>query len=93
MHLADFPRLKAATPQRKLDLIDELWESIPPDAVATPASHVNELERRLDALQHDPNKALLPDEARCSSPTTSATEAVIGDQRQIQQSAHSASPG
>ena len=64
MHLADFPQLKSATPQEKLDLIDELWASLPPEAVATPKSHVTELDRRLSAVQHDPKKALSPEEAR-----------------------------
>ena len=64
MHLADFPQLKSATPQQKLDLIDELWATIPPEAVATPESHVTELNRRLTALQGDPKKALSPEEAR-----------------------------
>ena len=64
MRLADFPQLKSATPQEKLDLIDELWATIPPDAVATPDSHVAELGRRLSAVQSDPTKALSPEDAR-----------------------------
>ncbi len=64
MHLADFPQLKSATPQQKLEFIDELWASIPADAVATPPSHLTELDRRITALQHDPKKALTPEEAR-----------------------------
>lgn len=64
MHLADFPQLKSATPQQKLDLIDELWATILPEAVATPESHVSELDRRLSALQRDPKKALSPEDAR-----------------------------
>ena len=64
MHLADFPQLKSATLQQKLELIDEPWASIPPDAVATPQSHVTELDRRMSALQQDPKKALTPEEAR-----------------------------
>lgn len=64
MHLADFPKLQSASPQEKLDLIDELWATIPPEAVATPASHVTELDRRLKALESDSKKALSPEEAR-----------------------------
>ena len=64
MHLADFPQLKSATPQQKIELIDELWASIPPDAVPTPESHVSELNQRLGALSRDPAKALSPEEAR-----------------------------
>ncbi|MBI5768038.1 MAG: addiction module protein [Verrucomicrobia bacterium] len=64
MHLADFPQLKSATPQQKLELIDEIWATIPPEAVATPASHVAELDRRLSALERDSKKTLSPEEAR-----------------------------
>ena len=64
MHIADFPQLRAATPQQKLELIDELWASIPPEAVPTSESHVAELDRRMDALGRDPAKALSPEEAR-----------------------------
>ena len=64
MHIADFPQLKSATPQQKLELSDELWASIPPEAVPTPESYVAELSRRLDALGRDPTKALAPEEAR-----------------------------
>ena len=64
MHLADFPQLTSATPQQKLELIDELWASIPPEAVPTPEAHVTELNRRLEAVVRDPTKALSPEEAR-----------------------------
>lgn len=64
MHLADFPQLKSATPEQKLERIDELWASIPPEAVPTLESYVAELNRRLDALDRDPAKALSPEEAR-----------------------------
>ncbi len=64
MHLADFPQLESATPQQKLELIDELWATIPPDAVATPASHVTELNRRLSVFQDDPKKSMSPEEGR-----------------------------
>ena len=64
MHLADFPRLKSASPQQKIELIDELWASTPPEAVPTPETHITELNRRLDALGRDPTMALSPQEAR-----------------------------
>lgn len=64
MHLADFPQLKSATPQQKLELIDELWASIPAEAVATPKSHLTELDGRMNAWQHDPGKGLSTEEAR-----------------------------
>lgn len=64
MHLAEIPQLKTATPQQKIELIDELWASIPPESLPTPDSHVAELQERMAALQSHPEKALTPEEAR-----------------------------
>ena len=44
MHLTEIPQLQRATPVEKIELIDELWASIPPEAVSTPDSHLKELE-------------------------------------------------
>lgn len=64
MHLTEIPRLQSATPTEKIALIDELWASIPPESVATPASHLAELAKRIASLEQAPDKALPPDEAR-----------------------------
>ena len=64
MHLAEIPQLKTASAAQKLELIDELWASIPPDSLSTPASHVAALDQRLADLRNQPEKALHPDEAR-----------------------------
>ena len=64
MHLGEIPQLKSATPQEKLQLIDELWASIPLESLPTPEAHVAELENRVAALQQNPGKALTPEEAR-----------------------------
>ena len=64
MRLAEIPALQAASPTEKIELIDELWASIPPGALPTPDSHLNELQRRSSAVEADPSHALTPEEAR-----------------------------
>lgn len=64
MHLTEIPQLQRATPAEKIELIDELWASIPPEAVSTPDSHLKELEDRMNRLKASPEKALTPEEAR-----------------------------
>jgi putative addiction module component (TIGR02574 family) len=64
MRLAEIPQLKSATPQQKIELIDELWASIPPESLPTPESHLTELQKRLAELEKNPEKALSPEEAR-----------------------------
>jgi putative addiction module component (TIGR02574 family) len=64
MHLTEIPQLKAASVAEKIELIDELWASIPPESVALPASHLDELAKRVDSLAKNPGKALSPDAAR-----------------------------
>jgi putative addiction module component (TIGR02574 family) len=64
MHLTEIPQLQGATPAQKIELIDELWASIQPDAVSTPDSHLKELENRLSRVKESPEKALTPEEAR-----------------------------
>lgn len=64
MKLAEIPQLKAASPAEKIELIDELWASIPREALPTPASHLAELNRRVAAVQNHPDRALTPEEAR-----------------------------
>ena len=64
MKLAEIPALRAASPAEKIELIDELWASIPRDSLPTPASHLMELDRRVAAVQEDLSRALTPEEAR-----------------------------
>lgn len=64
MRLAQIPDLQGATPEQKIELIDELWASIPRESLPTPPSHLDELNRRVDAVQNDPSRALTPEEAR-----------------------------
>lgn len=64
MKLADFPQLWTASPAEKIALIDELWASIPPELLATPESHLAELDRRIGAFQSGLANALTPEEAR-----------------------------
>jgi putative addiction module component (TIGR02574 family) len=64
MHLTEIPQLQSASPAEKIALIDELWASIPPESVATPASHLTELTLRLARLAQEPAQALSPEDAR-----------------------------
>lgn len=64
MRLSEIPQLQGASPAEKIELIDDLWASIPPDAMATPESHLEELEGRMRRLKESPEKALTPKEAR-----------------------------
>ncbi len=64
MKLAEIPALKTATPAEKIELIDELWASIPHDALLTPDSHLRKLDQRLTAVQQNPGSALTPEQAR-----------------------------
>ncbi len=64
MKLAEIPKLQAASPAEKIELIDELWASIPRESLPVPKSHLTELDRRVAAIQKDPLRALTPEEAR-----------------------------
>jgi putative addiction module component (TIGR02574 family) len=64
MKLAEIPELKAASPAEKIELIDELWASIPRESLPAPESHLSELQQRVAAVQKDPSRALTPEEAR-----------------------------
>ena len=65
-HVLDrYPELIQATTEQKLELIDELWECVRrDDEVSVPASHVVELNRRLEAVRNNPSLALAPSAAR-----------------------------
>jgi len=64
MRLAEIPELQSASATEKIELIDELWASIPRDSLPTPISHLTELERRVTEVAEDPARALTPEEAR-----------------------------
>jgi putative addiction module component (TIGR02574 family) len=64
MKLAEIPELKTASPEEKIELIDELWASIPRESLASPQSHLKELNQRVAAVQKDASRALTPEEAR-----------------------------
>lgn len=64
MKLAEIPALKAATPAEKIELIDELWASIPRESLPSPESHLSELQQRVAAVAEDPSRALTPEAAR-----------------------------
>jgi hypothetical protein len=65
-HVLDrYPELIQATTEQKLELIDELWECVRrDDEISVPASHVVELNRRLEAVRSNPSLALEPSAAR-----------------------------
>lgn len=64
MKLGEIPELQSATPAEKIELIDELWASIPRESLPTPETHLAQLERRVAAVQQDQSRALTPEEAR-----------------------------
>ena len=57
--------LTEASLDQKLELIDELWESVRRSgAVPVREDHLQELEKRLTAVNSDPSIALTPAQAR-----------------------------
>ena len=57
--------LSEATAQEKLALIDELWESLRrTDSVPVRIDHLEELKKRVFAVEADPSIALSPAQAR-----------------------------
>lgn len=63
--LSKVPEIAKATPDEKLAMIDELWESVRRSGdVPIPESHLAELQRRVTAVTVDPSIALDPDDAR-----------------------------
>jgi putative addiction module component (TIGR02574 family) len=47
------------SPQQRCDLIDLIWDSLPPDAPFTPPEwHLQELEQRVAAADADPSAAV-----------------------------------
>jgi putative addiction module component (TIGR02574 family) len=60
MKLAEIPELKGVSPAEKVELIDELWASMPRESFPAPESHLTELHRRVAAVQEDLSRALIP---------------------------------
>ena len=59
------PGWAEASVDEKLELIDELWESVRRSGlIEIRGDHRTELERRVDAVQADPSIALTPAQAR-----------------------------
>lgn len=59
------PGLSEASVDEKLELIDELWESVRCSAqIEVRQDHLDELEKRVAAVGADPSIALSPAEAR-----------------------------
>ena len=60
-----YPGLADASPEQKLEVLDELWESVRRSGeIPVPPSHLGELERRLSTVQADESLALTPEQAR-----------------------------
>ena len=60
MRITDIPELKKLSPEEKILLVEDLWDSIAEDesAIPIPESHRAELDRRLKALQSAPGSLL-----------------------------------
>ena len=66
LKLSDFPQIKDAPVDQKIELIDELWEQVrraSSELDVSPA-HLSTLEGRLNAVEQEPSLALSPSEAR-----------------------------
>jgi len=66
MRLADIPELKKLSPEEKILLVEDLWDSIAAEesAIPVPESHRAELDRRLKAYQSAPGSLLSLQELR-----------------------------
>lgn len=61
----NLPGIDEASVDEKLQLIDELWESVRRSGrVETRQDHLEELEKRVAAVNADPSIALSPAQAR-----------------------------
>ncbi len=61
----NIPGLSEASVDEKLALIDELWESVRRSAqIETREDHLEELKKRVTAVNADPSIALSPAQAR-----------------------------
>ncbi len=60
MKLADFPEVRALSPQEKLQLVDEIWLSVAPqlDSLVVSREEKDLLDARWTAFLNDPSSAL-----------------------------------
>ena len=66
MRVNDIPEIARLTVPEKILLLEDLWDSIAADesSVPVPASHREELDRRLAQYENDPGQLLTLDELR-----------------------------
>jgi len=66
MRIADIPELRKLSPEEKILLVEDLWDSIATDesAIPVPESHRAELDRRLKAYQSAPGSLLSLEDLR-----------------------------
>lgn len=64
--LSNFPQIKDAPVEKKIELIDELWEQVrrATSVVDVHPTHLKTLEQRLNAVEQEPSLALSPAESR-----------------------------
>jgi DNA repair ATPase RecN len=64
--LSDFPQIRDAPVDQKIELIDELWEQVrrATSQLDVSPAHLSTLEQRLNAVEQEPALALSPSEAR-----------------------------
>jgi putative addiction module component (TIGR02574 family) len=60
MRLTNIPEIAQLSTSEKILLVEDLWDSIAGDesSLAVPQSHMDELDRRLDAYESDPDNLL-----------------------------------
>lgn len=58
------PELANLTPEEKLDLIGQLWDSLSEEDVPVRQSHIDEVERRAARLAANPELGLTWDEVK-----------------------------
>jgi putative addiction module component (TIGR02574 family) len=66
MRLTDIPEIAQLSTPEKILLVEDLWESIAGDeaGLAVPQSHIDELDRRIDAYESHPGNLLSLEELR-----------------------------
>ncbi|MEW6348206.1 MAG: addiction module protein [Thermodesulfobacteriota bacterium] len=66
MRPTDIPEIAQMSVPERILLVEDLWDSIASDesCVAVPQSHMEELERRLQAYEADPDNLLSLEELR-----------------------------